>query len=204
MTLEDLQKKFETQAAVAELLKMLRPNGRELPPLALAQPLAPSRSPAGAGAAGQQASGLPQAQAQAQQAGGMPQQQQQQQQYDCLPNDRAVSMSHHRHRHLQPVRPPRPEPSQCLSVEKDWDKVCAGGAGGSRAGCHCRGNRGASVFSRLVMRGWFALTTWFRGFQHLVLHARCTPARRGSAACDADGFIISCRQRASWLGCDRL
>ncbi len=26
MTLEDLQKKFETQAAVAELLKMLRPN----------------------------------------------------------------------------------------------------------------------------------------------------------------------------------
>ena len=163
MTLEDLQKKFETQAAVAELLKMLRPNGSGSGEGAVASgSLAGSSAAAAAAAALLRSHVLPQqlhqkllqqqAQAQAQlppplqpaasaaAAASIPAAQgvalpavsppppaaaatatpssTEQRQLALPPQQQQVQVQLQQQQQLPPVHL---EPSQCLSLEREWD-----------------------------------------------------------------------------------
>ncbi|GAX78187.1 hypothetical protein CEUSTIGMA_g5629.t1 [Chlamydomonas eustigma] len=144
MSLEDLQKKFETQAAVAELLKMLRPNGggdQTLPSSAAAALLRSQVLP-------QQIQHQLQQQQQQlqilqQQQQQMIQQQQQLQQLqqqttaqssqvlitsgtDTTPGVRdslqaQSQQQQQQQQNLYAPRPLRPEPYEDLSIERDWE-----------------------------------------------------------------------------------
>ena len=163
MTLEDLQKKFETQAAVAELLKMLRPNGSGSGEGAVASgSLAGSSAAAAAAAVLLRSHVLPQqlhqkllqqqAQAQAQlppplqpaasaaAAASIPAAQgvalpavsppppaaaatatpssTEQRQLALPPQQQQVQVQLQQQQQLAPVHL---EPSQCLSLEREWD-----------------------------------------------------------------------------------
>ncbi len=139
MSMEDLQKKFETQAAVAELLKMLRPNGTAA--AASGDQGTISVSPASlhniATATLRNHVQLKEqlVQHQQQQGGGAAAPQSQQKQPSAaaaasLPPPSAAAA----YRQQQLTRGPHPEPGQCLSLEREWDWETRGDLGGSPAG----------------------------------------------------------------------